>query len=108
MTRRRFATKATKNTKIGKYKKDRHEQENRQKNEDSKTSPLAFCLRDLRGSHVVIFVASVHTPDNVSISSLPVLPPTCSTGTSSLSISVTSRFAIVGLSAYVRCRPPLS
>ena len=45
---------------------------------------------------------------SVSIGSLPVLPPICSTGTSSLSISVTSRFAIDGLSVYARCRPPLS
>ncbi len=39
-----------------------------------------------------------YSPDSVSIGSLPVLPPIFSTGTSSLSISVTSRFAIVGWS----------
>ena len=42
-----------------------------------------------------------YIPDSVSIGSLPVLPPICSTGTSILSISVTSRFAIDGLSVYV-------
>src|SRR5882672_3092922 len=46
--------------------------------------------------------------DNVSSGSLPVLPPIRSTGTSILSISVTSKFAIVGLSEYERWRPPLS
>src|SRR5205807_9279075 len=48
------------------------------------------------------------TPDNVSSGSFPVLPPMRSTGTAILSISVTSRFAIVGLSVYARWRPPLS
>src|SRR5262249_50397927 len=48
-----------------------------------------------------------YTPERVSSGSLPVLPPSRWTGASSLSIGVTSRFAIVGLPEYFRCRPPL-
>jgi hypothetical protein len=44
------------------------------------------------------FVADRYTPESVSSGSLPVLPPIFSTGTPILSISVTSRLAIVGLS----------
>src|SRR5581483_12423177 len=48
-----------------------------------------------------------HMPDNVSNESLPSLPPTFSTGTPILSISVTSRLAIDGFSLYTIWRPPL-
>src|SRR5207249_10435649 len=43
-----------------------------------------------------------YTPESPSSGSLPVLPPSRSNGTSNLSISATSRFAMVGLSEYVR------